>query len=54
VSEPKPIIPNDFGEPLDPQLLLNFASVSLSDLDEAEEWFDDNASPEWEGALSDE
>jgi hypothetical protein len=52
VAEPKPIILNDFGEPLDPKLLQNFASVSIGDLADAEEWFNENASDEWKGALS--
>jgi hypothetical protein len=42
---------SDFGEPIDPKLLQGFAKVSLSDLDSAIEWFDENASPEWVGAL---
>jgi hypothetical protein len=47
----KPQTPVNFGQPLDPEYLENFAEVDAIDMESAIEWFDENASPEWAGAL---
>lgn len=40
-----------FGEPLDPEILEEFAEIDEDDMDSAVEWFDEHASEEWVGAL---
>lgn len=40
-----------FGEPLDPEILEEFAEIDEGDMDSAEQWFDENASEEWVGVL---
>lgn len=46
-----PNLINPFGEPLDEELLLGFATVDTSDLEDAILWWDEHASEEWVGAL---
>lgn len=41
----------DFGKPVDLKLLLGFAEITNADKQRAIDWWDDNASPEWVGAL---
>lgn len=41
----------DFGEPLDIELLLNFAEVTALDMESAIQWWDENASDDWIGVL---
>ncbi len=41
----------DFGEPLDKKLLLGFAAITNADVASAVQWFDEYASPEWQGVL---
>lgn len=43
--------PVNFGQPLDPEFLENFATVDAIDMESAIDWFDEHASPEWVGAL---
>lgn len=43
--------PNDFGDPLDKDLLLGFSEISIRDIESAIIWWDNEASPEWEGVL---
>lgn len=43
--------PANFGEPLDLEELLDFASIDLADIESAAQWWDDNASDAWVGAL---
>jgi hypothetical protein len=47
-SENKPVIR---GEPLDLDDLLNFAVIDATDAEFAAEWWDENATPAWRGAL---
>ncbi len=42
------------GEPLDLDILLDFATVDLADVESAAQWWDEHASPEWVGALDSE
>lgn len=42
------------GEPLDLEILLSFATISQTDIASAIQWFDENASDEWIGALDNE
>lgn len=42
------------GEPLDLEELLDFATISTADIASAIQWFDENASDEWIGALDNE
>jgi len=44
----------DFGEPLDLDTLLDFADIDPEDIEQAIQWFDENASEEWIGALDSE
>lgn len=46
-NEPLP----DFGEPLDLDELLDFAEIDEEDVEDALDWFDENASPDWIGVL---
>lgn len=46
-----PSLINPFGEPLDPEILEDFAKVDAGDLESAVQWFDEHASEEWQGAL---
>lgn len=41
----------DFGEPLSEDELLEFAEISNADVDSAVDWWDDNASTLFFGAL---
>lgn len=41
-----------FGEPIDLDVLLEFAEIDAEDMESAIEWWDDNASPDWVGALN--
>lgn len=52
--QPNEPIPPDFGEPLDPSVLVNFAVVDARDIESAILWFDEHASEEWIGALENE
>ena len=57
MSEPKQ--PNNFdlpihGAPLELDILLDFATIDAEDIESAAEWWDENASPEWVGALDSE
>jgi hypothetical protein len=47
--QPKPL--PDFGAPLKDVLLQGLASVGARDLASASQWWDEIASPEWQGAL---
>lgn len=40
-----------FGEPVDLDVLLEIAEIDDDDMADAIDWWDDNASPEWVGAL---
>lgn len=40
-----------FGEPLDLELLLEFAEIDEDDVPDAMQWFDENASPQFVGCL---
>jgi hypothetical protein len=51
--EPRPLT-RPFGEPLDLEMLLDFAEVDEIDLDEAIQWWDETASDEWIGVLDDD
>lgn len=42
----------DWGKPLPTDLLLGFATITNADKASAVQWFDENASPEWVGALN--
>lgn len=44
-------LPIYFGEPLDIELLLNFAEVTALDMESAIQWWDETASDDWIGAL---
>lgn len=39
------------GEPLDLDILLDFATIDLADVETAAEWWDEHASSEFVGAL---
>lgn len=39
------------GEPLDAETLLALAEIDIQDIESAAEWWDNNASDEWRGAL---
>jgi hypothetical protein len=41
----------DFGEPLDKETLISFASIGDLDIESALVWFDEHASVRWIGAL---
>lgn len=47
-------ITRPFGEPVDIEVLLEIADIDEEDMADAIDWFDENASPEWEGALESE
>lgn len=49
-QKPSKVLP-DFGKPLDTKLLLGFATITNADKASALQWWNDNASPEWVGAL---
>lgn len=42
---------NPFGEPLELEFLLEFATVDEIDMESAIQWWDETASPDWVGAL---
>ena len=42
------------GEPLSLEEMLELAEIDLEDIESAAQWWDDNASPEWRGALDSE
>lgn len=50
----EPSVINPFGEPLDLELLLNFAEVDSVDAESAIEWFDRHASEMFVGVLDNE
>jgi hypothetical protein len=52
--KPKKQAPKIRGEVLDLETLLDFATVSASDIASAAEWWDEHASAEWVGALDSE
>ncbi len=52
--EPKQPRPNIQGAPLDLDTLLDFAQIDPADIESAAEWWDNNASAEWVGALDSE
>lgn len=55
MSENKPQKQNNIqGEPLELDILLDFATIDLADIESASEWWDTHASPEWVGALDKE
>lgn len=39
------------GEPLELDVLLDFATIDPEDVEAAAEWWDNHASPKWIGAL---
>ena len=44
--------PNNIrGEPLPLDDLLDFATIDAADIENAAEWWDEHASPDWIGAL---
>lgn len=43
--------PPEFGDPLDLETLLDFATIDLADIESAAQWWDDTASSQWVGAL---
>ena len=47
----QPANEQDFGTPLDLETMLDFAEIEIADIESAILWFDENASPEWIGAL---
>lgn len=50
--EPKPTQkPSIQGEPLPLDELLDFATIDSADIESAAEWWDENASTGWQGAL---
>ena len=51
-ESPEP--PTIRGEPLDLDTLLDFAQIDVADIESAAEWWDNNASAEWIGALDSE
>ena len=52
--EPKQQQPNFRGAPLDLDTLLDFAQIDPADIESAAEWWDNQASAEWVGALDSE
>ena len=50
----QPKKPDIRGEVLDLDILLDFATIDSADIESASEWWDENASPEWVGALDSE
>lgn len=42
------------GEPLDLETLLDFATIDIADIASAAQWWDENASEGWVGALDSE
>lgn len=60
MTQPKPNPPqqpkpannaNIQGEPLPLEDLLDFATIDPADIESAAQWFDDNATEDWVGAL---
>lgn len=52
--EPKPQQLSIQGEPLPLDELLDFATIDPADVESAIQWWDENASSEWVGALDNE
>lgn len=44
-------ITRPFGEPLDESILEEFAEIDEDDMQDAIDWWDENASEDWIGAL---
>ena len=42
------------GEPIELDVLLDFATIDIEDIESALLWWDELASPEWQGALDSE
>ena len=51
---PKPTQPSIQGEPLPLDELLDFATIDPADIESAADWWDENASEQWIGALDNE
>lgn len=43
-----------FGKPIDLEVLLEIAEIDEDDIDDALQWWDSNASPDWIGVLNNE
>lgn len=44
-------ITRPFGEPVDLEVLLEFAEIDAEDMESAIQWWDETASDDWLGAL---
>lgn len=44
-------ITRSFGEPIDLEVLLEFAEIDAEDMESAVQWWDETASDDWIGAL---
>jgi hypothetical protein len=53
-TQPEKPVSSIRGEPLPLDDLLDFATIDLADIESAAQWFDDNATEDWIGALDSE